>query len=79
MGGLYLATGHKASFFVGDLASILSDYTHLPKPDIVITDPPRGGMPKQCVADILLLGHLLLHPSHFERVLLSHSLIHPNL
>eukprot|EP00802_Teleaulax_amphioxeia_P032355 Tamp_36316.p1 GENE.Tamp_36316~~Tamp_36316.p1 ORF type:complete len:122 (-),score=28.51 Tamp_36316:7-372(-) len=46
----------RTSFFVGDLASVLKDYSHLPPPDIVITDPPRGGMPPGCVDDMIRLG-----------------------
>ena len=45
-----------ASFYVGDLARILSDYSMLEAPDVIVTDPPRAGMPLQCVKDMVRLG-----------------------
>eukprot|EP00293_Proteomonas_sulcata_P016396 CAMPEP_0184309148 /NCGR_PEP_ID=MMETSP1049-20130417/17404_1 /TAXON_ID=77928 /ORGANISM="Proteomonas sulcata, Strain CCMP704" /LENGTH=344 /DNA_ID=CAMNT_0026621987 /DNA_START=8 /DNA_END=1042 /DNA_ORIENTATION=- len=48
-------------YFGGDLAKTLREEGSkgtLPKPDIVVTDPPRIGMHQQCVKDILDLNPL---------------------
>ncbi|SOE24012.1 23S rRNA m(5)U-1939 methyltransferase [Spirosomataceae bacterium TFI 002] len=46
------------SFYAGDLKAVLSDELFLKegKPDVIITDPPRAGMDKEVVEQILKSG-----------------------
>lgn len=43
-------------FFCGDLIHSLQDNNEIPTPDVVIIDPPRAGMHKNTVKDILKLS-----------------------